>query len=210
MEAKSETELLQHKTHFERAISWARLNAASVAAGFFFATMIIIFLVSPRHPRPLRYERGLYTQPLPSCSNLWLPSIVFFCALSRKFNVHLAKIICLNHKLLSKIVFEQNWLRMYFWDTRLGRNLWDEWDQHYMKNIFLIYLFSIFNINICIMYVSFGFFTMWYKGKGGRSGSTSFSPQSSPPQCCRRWRRNRSGHHRLLHEPLRLECVRLP
>ena len=215
---------IQRETKFERAISWARLNAASVITGSFFATMIFMFLVSPRHPRPLRYERGLDTQPLLSSYNLWLPSVVFVCALSRKFNVHLAKIICLNHKLLIKIVFEQNWLRTCFakivyeqlgllpffgprylceyfgiripwdcWDHMYGRNLWGEWDQHYLTNIFLIYLFCIFNINICFMYVNFSLFTMWYKGKGDQGGR-AVTPSSTCKSRSRQRARDRSHH----------------
>ena len=199
MEAKSKTELLQRKTHHERAISWARLNAASVAAGVFFAVMIIIFLLSSRPLRRLDHDLDLHQQLSPSCNGLWLPSLVILCALVRKANVYFAK-----------IVYEQKWLRCS-WKKLGRRRVWDDWD-HMCCTISsftnILYLFNIYVLFVIYRICSLG------QGngrgnKGCRSGTMPFSPSSSPCQSRRRSLSHRS-HHGHLRVERPLECVRLP
>ena len=94
------------------------------------------------------YERGLDIQPLPPCNNLWLPSIVFFCTLSRKINVYLAKIGC-----------ERKWLRYVGKLLGRGKN-WSDWDHMQCMIPYCMYMLGFF-----YKYVFFA------KNEEGKSGS---------------------------------------
>lgn len=96
---------------------------------------------------------------------------------------------------------------------RMGRICWGDWDRMgcsisfftYILNFFNIYLFFIFIINyIC----SLGQGDVC-GSKGGRSGSTSLSSQSSPWQYFHGCLLRRSRHGKP-HAEAPLECVRLP
>jgi hypothetical protein len=220
MEARSKTELLQRETKFERAISWACSKPALIAASFYFIVFMFAFACSrpPRHS-PEIADTATISSPL---HGLWLLGFLCGCTVIRKFVV---LVIRLNQNLMSKIVLEQNWLRTCFakivyeqlgprylceyfgiripwdcWDHMYGRNLWDEWDQHYLTNSFLIYLFCIFNMKIFVMYVTFFLFNMWYKGKGDQGGRV-VTPSSTCKSRSRQRARDRS------HGDASLECV---